>query len=51
MSKYPLAGISIQLITYTNENGNISEPGYHGPIYTVGDVIPFSQSIMPHIVS
>jgi hypothetical protein len=47
MSRYPMAGISVQILVAPNENGPISEPGFHGPIYTVGDVIPFSQVVMP----
>jgi hypothetical protein len=44
MSRYPLSGVSVQLLVYPNDNGGISEPGFHGPIYTTGDVIPFNQS-------
>lgn len=47
MSRYPMAGISVQMLVHPNENGSISEPGFHGPIYTVGDVIPLSQVVMP----
>ena len=46
-SHYSLAGISVQLLVYPNKNGNISEPGFHGPIYTIGDVIPLSQVVIP----
>lgn len=47
MSRYPMAGVSVQLLTYPNPNGSISEPGFHGPIYTVGEVIPLSQVVLP----
>lgn len=47
VSRYPLAGISVQLLVHPNESGSISEPGFHGPIYTVGDVIPLSQVVIP----
>ena len=47
--RYPLSGVSVQLLVSPNEHGNISEasfePGFHGPIYTKGDVIPLSQII------
>ena len=46
-SRYPMAGISVQILVYPNENGTISEPGFHGPIYTIGNVIPFSQVVIP----
>lgn len=46
-SRYPMAGISVQLLVHPNESGSISEPGFHGPIYTVGDVVPLSQVVMP----
>jgi hypothetical protein len=45
MARYPLSGVSIQLLVYPNENSNTYEPGFHGPIYTTGDVIPFNQSM------
>lgn len=48
MSRYPLAGISVQLLVYPDENGVISEPGFHGPIYTVGDVISLNQIVSPN---
>lgn len=44
---YPLSGISVQILVHPNEEGNISEPGFHGPIYTAGDVIPLSQVVFP----
>lgn len=48
LAQYPIfAGVSIQMIVYPNEKGAIPEPGFHGPIYTKGDVIPFSQVIIP----
>lgn len=47
ISKYPISGISTQILAYPNENGSIYEPGFHGSIYTVGDVIPLSQVVMP----
>lgn len=47
MSKYPMSGISVQLLVYPNEKGDIYEPGFHGPIYTVGDVIPLTQVVVP----
>ena len=47
MSRYPFSGISVQMLVYPNEKGVISEPGFHGPIYTVGDVIPFTQILLP----
>lgn len=47
MKRYPFAGISVQLLVHPNETGDIYEPGFHGPIYTVGDVIPLSQVVMP----
>lgn len=43
LSKYPFSGISVQLLVHSNENGSIPEPGNHGPIYTIGDVIPLSE--------
>ena len=46
-SRYPLSGISVQLLVYPNVNGGISEPGFHGPIYTIGDVLPLTQVVMP----
>lgn len=49
MSQYPMAGISVQLLVYPSESGTIFEPGFHGPIYTKGDVIPFSQVVMPAV--
>lgn len=44
MADYPLSGVSIQLIVYDNVEGTGSsyEPGDHGPIFTVGDVIPWN---------
>jgi hypothetical protein len=33
---------------YPNENGDIYEPGFHGPIYTVGDVIALNQVVSPN---
>lgn len=47
MSRYPLAGISVQLLVHDNEKGTIAEPSDHGPIYTVGDVIPLNQTGHP----
>lgn len=47
MSRYPLSGISVQMLVYPNEQGSIFEPGFHGPIYTTGDVIPLSQVVIP----
>lgn len=47
MSKYPISGISTQILVYPNESGAIYEPGFHGPIYTVGDVIPLTQVVLP----
>ncbi len=47
MSKYPFSGISVQMLVYPNENGTISEPGFHGPIYTVGDVTPLTDVVVP----
>ena len=47
MSQYPLAGISIQLLVYPSERADAFEPGFHGPIYTVGDVIPLNQVVIP----
>jgi hypothetical protein len=40
MSKYPLDGISIQLDVINNLDPNAFEPGDHGPIYTVGQILP-----------
>ncbi|KTD79259.1 hypothetical protein [Legionella waltersii] len=40
MGKYPLDGISIQLDVINNPDPNAFEPGDHGPIYTVGDILP-----------
>ena len=49
MSKYPFfSGVSIQFLVHPNENGTISEPGFHGPIYTTGDVVALSQVVMPN---
>jgi hypothetical protein len=48
MPRYPIVGISVQILVYPNEKGSISEPGFHGPIYTIGDVIPFSQVVIPN---
>ncbi|MBI5448470.1 MAG: hypothetical protein HY939_07100 [Gammaproteobacteria bacterium] len=45
MSHYPLSGISVQILVYSNDDPGRYEPGLHGPTYTVGDVIPFSISI------
>ena len=47
MSKYPISGISTQFLVYPNESGAIYEPGFHGPIYTVGDVVPLAQVVVP----
>jgi hypothetical protein len=47
MSKYPISGISTQILVYPNESGVIYEPGFHGPIYTVGDVVPLAQVVVP----
>jgi hypothetical protein len=47
MSKYPISGISTQVLVYPNENGAIYEPGFHGPIYTEGDVVPLAQVVIP----
>lgn len=47
MSRYSFSGISVQLLVHPNEKGVIFEPGFHGPIYTVGDVIPLSQVVIP----
>ncbi len=41
MMAYPLSGISVQMLVY---DGGEAEPGLHGPIYTVGDVIPWNVS-------
>ncbi len=46
-AKYSLAGISVQFLVYPNEKGAVYEPGFHGPIYTVGDVIPLTQVVTP----
>lgn len=51
MSKYPFSGISIQLLVYPNEKGAIYEPGFHGPIYTAGDVLPLTQVVMPAAIN
>lgn len=45
MSRYPLSGVSVQLLVYPNESKDSFEPGFHGPIYTTGDVIPFNQVV------
>ena len=43
-SRYPtFSGVSVQMVVHPNEKGAISEPGFHGPIYTVGDVNPFAN--------
>ena len=47
MSRYSFSGISVQILVHPNERGVIFEPGFHGPIYTVGDVIPLSQVVIP----
>ncbi len=47
MTRYPMAGISVQILVYPNENGVVSEPGFHGPIYTRGDVLPLNQVVNP----
>ncbi len=45
MKKFPLSGVSVQLLVHANETGEIYEPGFHGPIYTIGDVIPLNQIV------
>lgn len=47
MTRYPMAGISVQILVYPNENGIVSEPGFHGPIYTRGAVLPLNQVVSP----
>lgn len=47
MASYPLSGVSIQMLVYPNEKGTIYEPGFHGPIFTVGDAIPFNNVVTP----
>jgi len=39
---FPIAGISVQLLVYPNEKGKIYEPGFHGPIYTKGNIPPLA---------
>lgn len=46
MRSYQLAGISVQISVHTNENGTISEPGLHGPIYTIGDINPLANNVI-----
>jgi hypothetical protein len=46
-ARYPLAGISVQMLVHPNESGSIYEPGFHGPVYTAGDVVPFGQAVVP----
>lgn len=38
--KFPVEGISVQLMVYPSEEGHMYEPGYHGPIYTKGNINP-----------
>ncbi|MDP3561649.1 MAG: hypothetical protein Q8R83_05695 [Legionellaceae bacterium] len=42
MKNFPISGVSIQLDVKGNENPdpNKSEPGDHGPIFTIGDIAP-----------
>lgn len=40
MKKYPIEGVSIQLIVLDNQDPNAFEPGDHGPIYTAGNILP-----------
>lgn len=42
---FPLSGVSVQLLVHGNETGEIYEPGFHGPIYTIGDVTPLGQIV------
>lgn len=42
---FPLSGVSVQILVHGNETGEIYEPGFHGPIYTIGDVTPLSQIV------
>lgn len=47
MSRYPFSGVSVQFLVHPNDGGAVYEPGFHGPIYTIGDVIPLTQVVMP----
>ncbi|BDD11242.1 hypothetical protein FUAX_36740 [Fulvitalea axinellae] len=45
MDKYPVKAISIQWQTFPNEKPEgdaLYEPGFHGSIYTIGDITPLA---------
>ncbi len=42
MNKFPLDGVSIQLIVLDNQTAGSYEPGDHGPIFTVGKIDPLT---------
>jgi hypothetical protein len=47
--QFPVAGVSVQLLVFPNESGQIYEPGFHGPIYTIGNIT--ALDVNPPIVS
>ncbi len=40
MKKFPLSGVSVQLDVLDNQSSEVFEPGDHGPIFTVGEMLP-----------
>lgn len=39
---FPLEGVSIQLIVHDNQTPKSYEPGAHGPIFTLGNILPLA---------
>lgn len=46
--RFPIKGVSIQLLVFPNEQAQPYEPGFHGPIYTKGKIEPLN--VNPPIV-
>lgn len=40
MQNFPISGISVQIEVLDNLDPNAFEPGDHGPVFTMGDILP-----------
>lgn len=40
--KFPIIGVSVQIIVFPSAPGHHYEPGFHGPIYTQGEITPLA---------
>ncbi|QDP72711.1 hypothetical protein FOG18_09160 [Legionella israelensis] len=48
-AQFPIEGVSVQLLVFPNESGEMYEPGFHGPIFTKGKIDPLN--VNPPIIS